>query len=378
MFAAASLMVSVASLGTLGVIPFVMLKSLGRATLAGIACHLAGVVTLSLVAAVLAAGLIDTLSAFTFTAVLCAVLVLQGFWTYVLRARGAVALSLYVEALPFTAVSCAAGAAWLIAPAQGLPLILGTLVCIALVLFVLAGWAWPAWAPTPADPMNYSDTLRAGIPLMLGGLLAMLASTSGRLGIGLFGDAEMTGTFAALSRIAALPIVAHQLAVVARFKNIYSIGLPQLEQLVTQVGRFVALSVGITLVVLPLASPFLGPAFHTAATEHPLAAGLLVAQVILWSGISLNDLIAARHEILSRVLPWSGSALAVAVSVAAWSLTSHDMTVDRFAVWHTAVMFVLFAAQTVALGGLGVRFDRFWALCMLAFLGATVIAWLAA
>lgn len=372
--AAASLAIAVASLGTLGVVPFVILSSLGRATLGAVILHQAGLVVVSLIIYCCAAILVNPLSSPALVALFTAVFALQGFWVYLLRARDAVTRSLFLEALPFTLVAVAASVAWVVAPTHSLFIVAGALLCALVACVWATASQWPRLVPTYSTPLHYVDTLREGIPLMLGGLLALLATTSGRLGIGLVGDAEMTGAFAALSRIAALPIVAHQLAVVARFRDLYAINLPQLELLVMQVGRFVAISVALTLLAVPWASPWLGPAFHLAAQQHPLAAMLLVAQVILWSGISLNDLIAARHEVLPRVLPWSSSALAVVGTVAAWSLTSDVVTVDRFAIWHTTVMFTLFFAQTVALACCGVRFNRFWASCVFAFAGAIALA----
>lgn len=372
-YAAATIAIAVASLGTLNAVPFVMLRSLGSATLRAVILHLSGVVAISLIVALCAATLLGPLSAPVLAAVCTALFAVQGFWTYVLRARGAVALSLYLDALPFTVVSAAAAGAWIAAPTQALTAVATASVCVLVAGIWVTMASWPRLVPSEPEPLRYVATLRAGIPLMVGGLLALLATTSGRLGIGLWGNPDMTGTFAALSRIAALPIVAHQLAVVARFRDFYVIDPPELERLVVKVAGLVALSVGITLLALPWAGPWLGPAFHRAAQQHPLAANLLVAQVILWSAISLNDLIGARHEVLSRVIPWTGSLLAAAIAVAWWILTSAPVTVDRFAIWHTGVMLALFSAQSIALARLGVRFGRFWLFCLVAFGCAIVL-----
>ena len=207
---------------------------------------------------------------------------------------------------------------------------------------------------------------------MLSSLLTLLASTSGRLGIGLVGGAELTGSYAAIARVAALPVVAHQLAVVARFRDLYSISTAQLEKMMQQICIFVTACVGTYLIMLPWAGKLLGPAFHQAAQAHRLASVLLPVQAILWSGMALNDLVAARHDVLGRLLPWTASALVISLGSSLYVLAIAGVSVNLFVTLHTVVLATMFVVQALLMYRAGVKFTRFWALCIGAFLLTSV------
>ncbi len=374
--ASATLLVAVATLGTNGVIPFVILQSGSRGTLGAVFGHQAAIAMACIAAALAAACWRSHASSLVLMALFTGVLALQGLWTYVLRSHGARSVALFVEASPFTLVALAALAAWLSTAALALTFIQAVLLlalCIMLAL-VLVGWR----SETRKGPARYLETLRAGVPLMLGGMLSLTAYTSGRWGIGLLGGSELTGTYAAIARVAALPVVAHQLAVTAQFRDLFSLSPTKLHALQIRVALFVFAAVVVLLILIPWFGFLFGPAFKQAADAHQVATALLLAQVILWSGLAQNDLIASRHDLLPRLLPWTASALLLSMAAAAAVLLSQGVSVDSFAIWHTCVMAVLFAVQCGVMARMGVRFTRYWLVCAGTFTIAMMagLAWL--
>lgn len=371
--AAATLASTVLVLGLNALVPFVVLRDDARGSLVAAQVHgavLAGAcLTASFVAALFAGSGSPHVVALLFTGTL----VMQGLWTYLLRSRGSDAASLYLEASPFVIVALAAAAAAWANLHEPLIAISGVLALMCAILLA-ATLKECVWALRHGHPLLYRESVEAGVPLMLGSLVTMLATTSGRLGIGLLGGSEHTGTFAAIARIAALPVIAHQLAVVSSFRDLYSVDSGRLQRLALVVLALVSASVVALLALQPLIEPLLGAAFAAAAAAHPVACVLLVAQVTLWSGIALNDLVAARHGVLSSVLPWSAAALLSSLAIAGIELTASGVSVERFAVWHTAVMAALFIAQCCAMACLGVRFAKYWCACLVSFSVITAAA----
>lgn len=370
--AAASLASTVLVLGLNALVPFVVLRDDSRGSLAAAQLHGAILAATCVMASLAATVVMGFASAPVLALLFTGALVLQGQWTYLLRSRGADAASLYLEASPFAVVALAAA----VGPWIGLQPLASIGGSLAIMCgFLLAGTVKEcACALRQGQPLLYRESVMAGVPLMLGSLVTMLATTSGRLGIGLLGGDEQTGAFAAIARIAALPVVAHQLAVVSSFRDLYAVEAGRLQRLAIAVAMLVSASAVALLSLQPWLEPILGTAFSGAAAAHPTACVLLVTQVPLWSGVALNDLIAARHGVLGRVLPWSTVILVSSLGAAAWVLHVSGVDVDRFAIWHTAVMAVLFAVQCSAMAHYGVRFAKYWSTCLCSFFVITAAA----
>jgi O-antigen/teichoic acid export membrane protein len=370
--AAGSLASTVLMLGLAALVPFVMLRSDARGTLVAVQLHATALGFCCFFGALIAAALFGVgagVMALLFTGTLA----LQGVWTYVLRARGDDTASLYLEAAPFTLVAVAAAASAQLLPKHATWVVAGSLSAALLVLLTASVRDCLRHLERQ-DAVLYLQSVSAAVPLMLGGLLTMLATTSGRLGIGLLGSTELTGAFSAIARVAALPVVAHQLALVASFRNLYAMPAAELQPLMLRVHAWVAAAVVLLLVALPWVHSLLGSAFSTAALAHPVATVLLVTQVVLWSGVALNDLVAARHEQLPRLLPWTAAALCISLALAAAAMGWLGVTVDNFAACHTAVMAVLFATQSLVMVRLGVNFLHYWAACAGSFVVITGLA----
>jgi O-antigen/teichoic acid export membrane protein len=371
--AAATIFVAVATVGTNALIPYILLQSQARGNIYSVYLHQAILSAACVVAAVVFATVGRINSAVVFAALFAAALALQSMWTLRLRSFGATSASLFLEASLFVLIAAAAALGRLWSPPHGLMFIGTAMLFFHAVLFLAIAQELRIGLSTGAAKAHYGKTLKAGFPLMVGGMLTLLATTSGRLGIGLLGTNEQTGSFAAIARIAALPIVVHQIAVASAFRDLFSVPIDQLRHLLQKLTWFLIMAVIVFLLFLPFGGGFLGPAFHRAVVANPVAGVLLGAQVILWSGVASNDLVAARHNLLPRLLPWTTVALCTGLLVAGIILGWVGVTVDNFAAWHTGVMAVLFVSQSYLMARMGVRFGRYWGLCGAGFTGVALL-----
>jgi len=202
--------------------------------------------------------------------------------------------------------------------------------------------------------------MEMGLPLMLGGFVSLLAATSGRLGMGLLADPVVVADYAVLARAAALPIVAHQLILIARFRHLFTLPPADVERATLQVVQLVALSALGFWLASPWLGWLLGPAFTAAWVKYPLASIWIVAQATLWSAIALNDLVISRHQVMARILPASAAFMALAMLLGWLLLTRIGASLDHFVYVHGTVMLLFYLVQSAAMLAAGVHLWQTW------------------
>lgn len=355
--AAASLLGGVLGLGLTALIPLSVVRKDPRYPLKTLLKHQVWIAVVLLLAALACA----TAGGYTLggvVAVICAALVLQVTNSYFLRSTGRASASLYLEAAPFSLIAIGAGFAWLMPSSDP-----KGQVCSLLIVFVLV----QLWQSTRlirlqdySGAAQYGVCVRAGIPLMMAGLLSVLLTMSARLGSGLFGNAVVTAELAAIARITVLPMIAHQLVIVAKFRDLYSLPDESLQRLL--LGLLAAVAAGGLVLwgLLPWISSWLGLAFADASQAHPEATRLLIAQVLIWSGIAMNDLLATRASLTSLILPWTLLAGLVGLGLAGGWLWAAGADVWRIAAAQTGVMGLVFVVQSLLLAAHGVRHRAYW------------------
>lgn len=369
--AAASVWASMTSLGASGVVPLVLLRNNTQATLCGIVMHHMLVVGAAgcfvLVAVALQWPLVWKL-----TALMTGCLAMQGLASTHLKTLGHGDASVLIDAglLGLMAIAVIGahylGAADPINFAFGAALLYGLVLAAAYLrilvkqVCVQGSLAWIA-------------TLKVGMPLMLGGLVSLLATTSGRLGMGLLASPELTAEYAVLVRAGALPIVAHQLILIARFRNLFAQSDRDVERATLQIVLLVAASVLGFFLLSPWLSFALGIAFADAFGQYKLACYLIVAQAVLWSAIALNDLVIARHQIMHRVLPYSTGFLVLALGAGWLAIAWFGLSLESFVIVHSAVMLSFYLVQSWIMNFLGLRLDRVWLATSALYLTMVVI-----
>jgi hypothetical protein len=204
--ATATLSMSVAMMGVASLIPLYLIRTADGAERRGnvraacwhsIAVALCGLAAAGLAALALGGGHISVL-----VCVLIATLASHGFLTGWCRASGRMSVALYLEALPFAAMAVVAALIRWTDAHEPLSVMAASMAAVAAALLLVVLHLAKTWKDQPLDRANYRDTLRAGLPIMIGGLVAVAATLSGRFGAGALGEPETAGAFAAIARCA--------------------------------------------------------------------------------------------------------------------------------------------------------------------------------
>ncbi|MDE2398028.1 MAG: hypothetical protein KGM91_21545 [Burkholderiales bacterium] len=369
--AAASLLANVAVFGTASVVPLVLLGHTRATTMAGIVAH-----HLALVGACAATGIAAVLAgaahSWGLAALFCAVTVMQSLGSTHLKTEGRSEASVLLDAGHFGLMALAAGLAHFAGASRAMPWV----VAAALVYVTLLGTAYlRLLTRLPRSSLGqWRAAIGLGLPLMLGGVVTLLATTSGRLGMGLLAGPLVAADYAVLSRAAALPIVAHQLILVARFRNLFTLPAQQVERAAATIVALVAASAFGFWLLAPWIGRLFGSAFVHAWTVHPLPGAWIAAQAILWSAIALNDLMILRHQVMHRILPVSVGFLTLALGVGWLIMRRVGPTLEHFVFAHGVLMLLFYGAQSAAMAAAGIRRGRVWITAASAYLAMVTLA----
>jgi hypothetical protein len=221
---------------------------------------------------------------------------------------------------------------------------------------------------------SYRAALKVGTPLMIVTLFSLLATTSGRLGIGIFSSSEMTGHYAVLYRAMALPILAHQILVIGQFRELFEKPIDTLERKLPTIVILVGFS---AILFWALSGPLgwmFGRAFTWTFARYRMEGLLILAQCVLWSAIALNDLVSARRLIAIAVARWSAVYFAIVLPLLAVYLSLQEVEMRTFVLSHAFLMLGYFTTQTLAMSAAGVRLTRTWASTWIAFASFAVLS----
>ena len=365
--AAAAIGAPLLAMGTAGVVPLVLVRNLASASWSAILLHHATGAAL-LISVALICLLTGLSTVVWLTALVTAVIVLQTLWSVALKSQGRGEASLFVDsgfwgvltiaAMLATALAVSAADRWL--------WVVATVAAYAILLV-----SWTLWRlfKTKAAPnaLRYSSTLQAGLPLMLASLMAVLATTSGRFGIGLLSTPEVVADYAILFRATALPIVIHQLIVVARYRQIFELSATALEQKLPVIVGSVLISVVAFWLLSGVGHHLLGNAFSSAFSRHRSEGLLILSQCVLWSAIALNDLVNARNQTAGAVVRVTAWYFVVVLPLTWFLLSGHVVTLSLFVPIHSFVMAGYFTVQIIVMRKNGIKLTMTWSLALFGF-----------
>ena len=277
--AIASTGVQFLALGTGSLVPMVLVRKLQSISWHAILLHHTVVALLFAVC-----GLIGVFAGYSFATCLAmfalAILLLQTLWSITLKSRGYAEASLVMDAgfWGLFAIVVSLAYAFSIPVAERWHWGIG-----AVGVYLLALLAWTLWhlmqSQKSAEGLMYAATVRAGLPLMLSSVLASLATTSGRLAIGFFATPEMLASYAILFRATALPIVAHQILIVARFRKTFEMPEDELERGMRMIVGLVMAGVVLFWLLNDLVGVLLGSAFASTFVHYRTEGLLILSQV---------------------------------------------------------------------------------------------------
>jgi len=370
--AAASLLANAATLGTASVVPLVLLDHTRRTTLAGIAAHHL-VLVAGCAAVALGTWLAGASTAWPLAAIFIAAVALQSLGSTQLKTQGRGEASVLLDAGLFGLMALAALGAHLLGIGSAMPWVVGAALAYATVLTVVYLRVLNR-ERSAGHELQWRAALGMGLPLMLGGSVALLAATSGRLGMGLLAGPVVAADYAVLSRAAALPIVAHQLILIARFRNLFTLPHADVERAAEQIVLLVAASALGFWMLSPWLGILLGPTFVAAWSSHPLPGAWIAAQAVLWSAIALNELVISRHQVMPRILPIIAGFIVLALG-AGWSVLRYiGPDLEHFVYAHAVVMLSFYVVQSGAMAAVGIRMWRVWRAAIGTYLIMIVLA----
>jgi O-antigen/teichoic acid export membrane protein len=366
-YAIASLFAVVIGLGTAATVPSVLINKAGTATWSGVLFHhVISVIALCMIA------IVSWLAGFQplvwITTIGIAIMMLQGLWSVTLKSQGRADASLVLDSGFWSVLALTALAIHAVDVRNSL--LNRSLIAAAIIyLLVLLGCTVWKYFFSGLKPIFrvHAGTLHAGIPLLIMGLLATLATTSGRLGMGVLATPELTGSYAMLFRSTAIPIIAHQIILVASFRDLFQMPEPEMK------SRLMVVTVGVVLGVIAfwvLSEPLgllLGPAFVNAYSEYRWEGLLILIQCILWSAIALNDLVNTRRLTSGKVTGWGIGYFLVALPLAWIYLSGKTVTLSLFVPVHSAIMAGYFLVQVTVMWSCGIRLLSFWLLVFSSF-----------
>jgi hypothetical protein len=227
---------------------------------------------------------------------------------------------------------------------------------------------------TAAARRDYASTLRAGLSLMAVTVLAMLAVSLGRIGVGLYSAPEVTADYGALFRATAVPIVAHQIVLVARFRQVFEWPIERVQRALPWIVACVAACVLAFWAASPFASLLFGPAFARAFEQHRVVGLLVLNQCILWSAIALNDLVNTRMQTAAAVARASAGYFLLALPLAAMVLGRGAAGLLSLVMVHSCLMFGYYAVQSLAMWRRGIVLTQTWLVAAASFVVLSLLA----
>lgn len=371
--AIASLAVPILALGTASVVPLVLVRHIPSASWRAVLLHHLCCATAALVLFGLLLALGTEIA--WLVALAIGALLLQALWSVTLKSTGHAEASLLLDTGFWGSLALAAAIAFAFAQpgATRWAWVLG-----ALGLYVTGLGAWTLrrllLESGPRPPLLYLQTLQTGLPLMTGGLLALLATTSGRLGVGVLAGPELTAEYAVLFRATAVPVVAHQILMVAVFRKLFEVDQAILERGLPVIVAAVTACVLLFWAASDFIAPVFGNAFELAFARNRTETVLILAQSILWSAIALNDLVNTRLQTTAPVAKACAAYLAAALPLAWYFLSRETPTLAVFVPAHSLLMAGYFLVQAGAMWFAGARIARTWALTLAAFAAISVSA----
>jgi hypothetical protein len=355
--AAATILYTLLTLGTLGLAPIVLLKKTTEATFRGVVVH-ALALSAGCAAFACLAWFGHVSPSVPLTAMIAGAMTMQALVSVQLKTLGSANAAVLVESGLMLSLVVGAVCAWFAGGTVSNWLLISAAAFAAVPM--IKYFAALSTEPLKSDSLAWKATVRMSVPLMLGGLVSTLAASSGRLFMGVAADTAAAASYAVLARAAALPVAAHQLFVVYRFRDLFTLSEVEVERAVLWIIAGVSLAaLAFGAASGPLAW-MLGDAFERALEDHR-AAGLLVAsQTVLWSAIALNDLLITRSQLMPKI--WFRALVFLASSflcgVAGWHVAGKSLF--SFVLMHSTVMLAFHAFQCWRMARLGIPTLRIW------------------
>ena len=361
--AAASLGATLAVLGVSSALPLIVLKKTQKGTMTGILAHNI-LVVLACIVFMCGALWLDDGEVLSMTAsLMVAAIALQTLWSVYLKTHDKGEASLLLDAGLLALMALAAAIANYLQAADPLLWLLWVVGGYTFCLFSITVIAFFKGLQN-GEAIAYQAILTIGFPLMIATVVAIIVIAFGRLVIGYLGGVLLTADYAILYRVAILPMVVHQVVLVAKFRHVYTLPDKEMERVVVFIVSMVTLSVIVFGLLFPIFGWIFGPVFVGTFEVYPLPALWILAQSILWSAISLNDMVNTRQQTMGKILPWCIGFLVISIPAAVILIQYIGVSLEHFVYVHGLLMLLFYIIQIQAMYMAGIRLMRPWALAV--------------
>lgn len=361
-YAAASVVATLLAVGTSASVPLVELKKVTTGSFSGVLVHQL-LVAVGLAVLLVCGVLLQLSDAFVMTTLFTAAIALQVLWSSYLKTHGRGEASLFVDAGTFGLITVVVVAVDYVRSPNVVDWLIWGVACY---VFILSSVSIRGLVGRLRDGevVAYQEVLRLGFPLMVSSVVTVAATTSGRLMVGYLGGVVLAADYSVLARISALPIIAHQIVMVAKFRNLFTLPDRDMERAVSNIIGLVALAAAIFGLSFNSLGWFFGAAFLRVFDENPLPAYWILGQSILWSGIALHDLVNTRYQTMYKVLPWSIFCLILSVPAAVVIINIWGISLANFVYVHGLLMLLFYLNQIASMRRAGIRLVRAWSIAV--------------
>lgn len=370
-YAAASLGGGIATMGVSGVIPLIVLRNIEKGTMAGIFAHHI-VLVLACIVLVGSALWLSGGDTLLMVALLTAGLTLQWLWSINLKTNGKTEASMLLDGALFALMALTAAMATYFHAVDALHWVSWTVAGYILCLFYYTLVALFKRVQN-GEAIAYQTTLTLGFPLMIATVVTTVMVASGRLVIGFFGGALLTADYAILARVAILPMVVHQIIIVSKFRHLFTLPDKEMERVMVYIVGMVVLAAIVFGLLFPVLGWVFGSVFVRTFDAYPLPTFWILAQTILWSAISHNDMVNTRQQTTSKILPWSISFLIISIPATLLLIQYIGISLAHFVYVHGLLMLLFYINQVHAMYRIGIRLVRVWILAISSYISLIMV-----
>ena len=366
----ASLGATLLSMGTINLIPLVLVRGIETVSMSAILNHQFTITIVCLILC-LVFFLTNHSKLICVSTLAIGIFLLQAQWSITLKSLGRVKASLFLDAGYWAILALVTIALYFFSPmlerTRWIWIIL-SLLFYWLILACSTFFYYKSIARLHNPKSLYFSTIRSGLPLMFAGLLSFLATSSGRLGLGLLSGPDMVSEYSILYRATAIPIIAHQLLIVAWYKNIFELSDNAMESrlIIVNISGILCV-IFFWLIFSPLGFIF-GSAFVSVSSSNRDTCLLILIQCILWSAIASNDIVNIRKQTAWPVTCVSTLYFLIAFPLGFYYISINSITLYSFVIIHSVIMVFYFLVQILTMNFYKIKLMRTWSIAFLSYL----------
>ena len=364
------------SMGSASLVPLIKISKIETASWDSVLLHQLVCSTILVIAGFILINFDAVKPVIGLTCLCTSALLLQGFWSVVLKTKGHAEFSLLLDAgfwIFLMLVAFLVSFFSLLSHDLNITIWKDLAVYNALLIGVTGRYVLDIRLGEAMK--GYLMTLRSSLPLMMSSIMTALVSTAGRWGIGLISTLTLTADYSILYRVASLSIVIHQLTLVRLFPRLFDATYEKLDKMLANILCLVGLSILIFWMFIDKVAWIFGPAFVAEFSNHRLDTGMIIVQSILWSAIALNETVCLRSQIAGVLAKMGGLYFLLVLPALFFCLYGRENSLIVFIVAHSILMLGYFFVQIFVISRHRIYILRTWRTALGLYFLLCVLIW---